>query len=182
MSKTQAEKQRDYRARQKVKSNAPMVTVTPVTVTVTAESNAPTYADVLAPLDVYSPGRWAYLQGRRYEWNQDKQRGVKSYGVIGVVVPGDPAYGEVVGGQCRTCEGEVQQVVKCIKCCAAGTPSPPQAKPHTFADLPSDVQASITKHCAENNNGQRAGSHSRAAMTERSLSYQAMRPDQGAVI
>ncbi len=47
------------------------------------------------------------------------------------------------------------------------------AKP-TFADLPSDVQASIEHMCSENNNGQRAGSHSRAAMTERALHYQAM--------
>jgi len=40
-----------------------------------------------------------------------------------------------------------------------------------FADLPSGVQAEIEKHCAENNNGERAASHSRAAMTERALRY-----------
>lgn len=43
-----------------------------------------------------------------------------------------------------------------------------------FADLPADVQASIERMCAENNNGARAASHSRAAMTERALAYQAM--------
>lgn len=48
-----------------------------------------------------------------------------------------------------------------------------QAAKPTFADLPADVQASIEKMCAENNNGQRADSHSRATMTERALSYQA---------
>ena len=60
---------------------------------------------------------------------------------------------------------------------------PPAPKP-TFDDLPSDVQASIESMCAENNNGQRADSHSRAAMTERALSYQSMfgkRSSQGVV-
>lgn len=38
--------------------------------------------------------------------------------------------------------------------------------------LPADVQAEIEKHCSENNNGERAASHSRAAMTERALAYQ----------
>ncbi len=42
----------------------------------------------------------------------------------------------------------------------------------TFTDLPLDVQHQIEKHCAENNKGERAGSHSRAAMTERALHYQ----------
>ena len=94
--------------------------------------------------------------------------------MIGVVVPGDPAYGEVSEATCRTCGGPVQhpKVVKCLKCCTSGALSAPQAKPHTFSDLPSDVQASINKHCSENNNGERAGSHSRAAMTERALHYQ----------
>jgi hypothetical protein len=51
-----------------------------------------------------------------------------------------------------------------------------------FDDLPSDVQASIEKFCAENNNGERAASHSRQAMTERALDYQRQfgkRPSQG---
>ena len=45
-----------------------------------------------------------------------------------------------------------------------------------------DVQASIEKMCAENNNGDRSASHSRQAMTERALDYQAKmgkRPGQG---
>lgn len=48
-----------------------------------------------------------------------------------------------------------------------------RAKP-TFTDLPTDVQRQIEQHCAESNNGARAGSHSRAAMTERALNYQSM--------
>ena len=36
-------------------------------------------------------------------------------------------------------------------------------------DLPADVVAEIEKMCAENNDGARAASHSRAAMTERAL-------------
>ncbi len=47
-----------------------------------------------------------------------------------------------------------------------------QVKKLTFADLPADVQHQIELHCAENNNGDRAASHSRAAMTERALAYQ----------
>lgn len=52
----------------------------------------------------------------------------------------------------------------------------------TFADLPADVQASIERHCSENNKGERAASHSRAAMTERALAYQdkmGKRPGKG---
>ncbi len=37
--------------------------------------------------------------------------------------------------------------------------------------LPLDVQDEIEKHCSENNNGEREGSHSRQAMTERALAY-----------
>lgn len=51
--------------------------------------------------------------------------------------------------------------------------TPNKGKKPTFADLPADVQASIEKMCAENNNGARAASHSRQAMTERALDYQA---------
>ena len=50
-------------------------------------------------------------------------------------------------------------------------------KKQTFADLPADVQASIETNCAENNNGERAASHSRQAMTERALKYQEQFPD-----
>ncbi|KKN77681.1 hypothetical protein LCGC14_0358070 [marine sediment metagenome] len=174
MSMTQAEKQAAYRAR---KSNK----VTPPIVTSVTEGVLPADS-VLDPLDVYSESRWTYLQSRGYVWFPSLQRGRKSDHTLGVVVPGDPAYEGDGTGQCRTCGGPVQhpKVVKCIKCCTAnskpaiqhdnsacsGSPKP------TFADLPTDVQASIDKHCAENNNGQRAGSHSRAAMTERALHYQ----------
>lgn len=47
-----------------------------------------------------------------------------------------------------------------------------KGKKQTFHDLPTDVQASIEQHCAENNDGERAASHSRATMTERALAYQ----------
>ncbi len=81
---------------------------------------------LVTPLDIYSEQRWAYLQGRGYVWNQDAQRGVRADGVVGVAVPGDPAYGEVSEATCRTCGGPVQhpKVVKCIKCCTTGAPSP----------------------------------------------------------
>ena len=39
--------------------------------------------------------------------------------------------------------------------------------------LPRDVQASIEQHCSESKKGERAASHSRQAMTERALNYQA---------
>ena len=44
---------------------------------------------------------------------------------------------------------------------------------HAPADdsLPADVLAEIEQHCSENNNGERAASHSRQAMTERALHY-----------
>ena len=44
--------------------------------------------------------------------------------------------------------------------------------PGVRADLPADVQASIEKMCSENNNGERAASHTKAIMTERALAYQ----------
>ena len=40
--------------------------------------------------------------------------------------------------------------------------------------LPADVQASIEHHYSENNDGARETTHSRQAMTERALKYQAM--------
>ena len=45
----------------------------------------------------------------------------------------------------------------------------------TFADLPADVQSDIEHFCSENNDGERSGSHSRAAMTERAIHYQRVR-------
>jgi len=44
--------------------------------------------------------------------------------------------------------------------------------PLSITDLPADVQANIERMCSENNDGIRAASHSRAAMTERALAYQ----------
>lgn len=136
MSKTQAEKQRDYRARQKAKNsnahgngNAPVMD----------EGNAPNLTQV-----------------------------------------------------CRCCGGPTQhpKVVKCLKCCTAGqsdmmsqaSAGNTEISPPNFYNLPADVQAGIESQCAENNDGQRSGSHSRAAMTERALRYQGMfgkRPSHG---
>lgn len=50
------------------------------------------------PLSVYSPARWSFLQGRGYVWSPDRQRSVKAETgtpegyMVGVTVPGDPAY------------------------------------------------------------------------------------------
>ena len=48
------------------------------------------------PLDVYSEQRWAFLQSRGHVWDADRQRSTRSgpHGtqIIGVTVPGDPAY------------------------------------------------------------------------------------------
>ena len=56
----------------------------------------------------------------------------------------------------------------------AGRDAPSVTEPgkHTFKDLPVDVQDQIEHYCSENNNGERAASHSRQAMTERALHYQ----------
>ena len=51
------------------------------------------------------------------------------------------------------------------------TPSVAALGKLSFKDLPADVQASIEHYCSEANNGERAGSHNRAAMTERALYY-----------
>jgi len=45
------------------------------------------------PLDVYSEQRWAFLQSRGHVWDADRQRSTRpGPQIIGVVVPGDPAY------------------------------------------------------------------------------------------
>lgn len=57
----------------------------------------------IGPLDIYSPARWSFLQGRGHEWDQDKQRGIRQDArqpngcVVGVTVPGDPAYSRASG-------------------------------------------------------------------------------------
>jgi hypothetical protein len=67
----------------------------------------------------------------------------------------------------RKCDTWDENVTN-IECDA---PSVTGAKNLTFHDLPADVQASIEHYCSENNDGARAGSHSRGAMTERALGY-----------
>ena len=52
----------------------------------------------IGPLDVYSEQRWAYLQSKGYVWDESSRRGVSTVSgtlatiVVGVTVPGDPAY------------------------------------------------------------------------------------------
>lgn len=128
MAKTQAEYQREYRARKKLtqitnapETNAPETNAPSVTKCdhppdmvcgecSAAENKAifpPSPTDDFrvpmsgvgvkeGPLSVYSPERWAYLQIRKYVWSESSQRAYltdsRGCGVIGVVVPGDPAY------------------------------------------------------------------------------------------
>lgn len=83
MAMTSAEKQAAYRAR---KGNA----VTPVTVT-----DGVKVLLVTGPLSVYSEHRWAYLQSLGHVWDESRQRSTRPDGprtVVGVTVPGDPAY------------------------------------------------------------------------------------------
>jgi hypothetical protein len=54
----------------------------------------------VGPLDVYSESRWSYLQSRGHVWDADRQRSFRpaEHGtrVMGVTVPGDPAYDGIV--------------------------------------------------------------------------------------
>ena len=66
----------------------------------TRNSQPVTKQPVTGPLDVYSEQRWAFLQRRGHEWDDDRQRSLRSgpngTTIIGVTVPGDPAYDGVV--------------------------------------------------------------------------------------
>lgn len=128
---------------------------------------------LLNPVDIYSPERWARLEAKGYVFKDG--RGVRPDGNIAVTVPGDPGYGEVKLGVCKCCGKPTQhiKVVKCLACCQAGAVNPSDnTKSETFEDLPADVQQEIEKNCSESNNGARADTHSRHAMTERALDYQ----------
>ena len=49
----------------------------------------------VGPLDIYSEHRWAYLQSRGHTWDAGRQRSTRPAGadvIVGVTVPGDPAY------------------------------------------------------------------------------------------
>lgn len=118
MVMTAAEMQKDYRARQKAKKltesanapqpNAPLTEKESVSAMSAVEALQLTneikemekelHALAIGPLDVYSERRWAFLQSRGHTWDQDRQRSIRQdtsqpngY-VVGVVVPGDPAY------------------------------------------------------------------------------------------
>lgn len=75
----------------------------------------------IAPLDVYSEQRWTYLQSQGYVWYPSLDRGWhKVKKLIGVPVPGDPAYGETGNNQCNSCGKDTghKLVVKCLACCS----------------------------------------------------------------
>lgn len=76
----------------------------------------------IRPLDIYSEQRWKNLQSRGHVWDQDKQRGVRLDGIIGVPVPGDPAYGPT-GNQVCSCGKDTghKLVAKCLACCTGVT-------------------------------------------------------------
>ncbi|MHC4335720.1 MAG: hypothetical protein ACYSUV_18510 [Planctomycetota bacterium] len=84
MAKTAAERMRDSRAR---KRNS----ATGQSATGVAQQPSAT-----GPLDVYSEQRWAFLQSRGHVWDADRRRSFRTAGkegvIMGVTVPGDPAY------------------------------------------------------------------------------------------
>ena len=129
MAKTQAEYQREYRARKKLTqiTNAPETNA--------PETNAPSVTKCDHPPDMVCG-----------ECSAAENKAIFPPGVtdeiIGVTPPIDPA---------------------CYD---------PSVLDPTPDDLPADVVAEIERMCSENNNGDRANSHSRAAMTERALHYQ----------
>ena len=77
---------------------------------------------VTEPLAVYSQRHWDYLQSRGYTWDVGRQRAtriVRDQVQIGVVVPGDPAYGPNGDNTCIECGKPTghRLVVKCGPCC-----------------------------------------------------------------
>ena len=88
MPKTQAQRAREYRQRKRD-------VVTDSNVTTVTETVTPNVTD-MGPLDVYSEHRWQYLQSRGHKWDSALCRSVRPDGVVGVTVPGDPAYDGVV--------------------------------------------------------------------------------------
>lgn len=80
MAKTSAERMRQSRDRQRNSA-------TPPSATDVAQQPSAT-----GPLDVYSVARWAYLQDGGHVWVEQRGRSGRPDGLIGVTVPGDPAY------------------------------------------------------------------------------------------
>ena len=102
MSKTQAEYQKAYRKRKKLtrktnapETNAPSLQPDPPCVETVPESSESTAAPAVGPLDVYSEQRWSFLQSKGYKWDESWGMAVGGSGcglIMGVTVPGDPAY------------------------------------------------------------------------------------------
>jgi hypothetical protein len=120
MAKTDAERAREYRRR---KRDASIVTdlrklvdnsvtkrdeavtqperdALSVTHPNTIDSSTSSLTINIGPLDVYSESRWSYLQSRGHVWDAARQRSFRpaEHGtrVMGVTVPGDPAYDGIV--------------------------------------------------------------------------------------
>ena len=75
--------------------------------------------------------------------------------------------------QCKQCQKEFESKTAAAEFCSGACRAQTARSRAQMKDLPIDVQAAIEKHCAENNGGARDASHSRQAMTERALKYQA---------
>lgn len=110
-------------------------------------------APCVTPLDVYSEHRWTRLQSQGWKWGKDG----KVVSPDGEIMDPEPIFGDPAYQGVNATVG----IVKIANPAAC-----------TFTDLPLDIQQQINKHCSEANQGQRAGTHSRAAMTERALHYQ----------
>lgn len=74
--------------------------------------------------------------------------------------------------KCKQCQKEFEAKTAAAEFCSGACRAQTARSRAQMSGLPADVQASIEKMCAENNNGARAASHSRAAMMERALHYQ----------
>ena len=84
--------------------------------------------------------------------------------------------------QCKQCYKEFEAKTSAAEFCSGACRAQTARIRAQMSELPADVQNSIEKMCSENNNGDRAASHSRQAMTERALDYQAKmgnRPGKG---
>ena len=118
MAKTAAERAKKYRLHKAEAMQAEQrhESVTAVNEPVTAEirdesvtetkCDAPSLmgavpGDPIGPLDIYSEQRWSYLQSMGHVWDADRQRSTRPAKsnecavdgeIIGVTVPGDPAY------------------------------------------------------------------------------------------
>ena len=76
--------------------------------------------------------------------------------------------------QCKQCDQEFEPQRSTAVYCSAKCRVYAKRNTVSVTALPADVVAEIERLCAENNNGARAASHSRAVMTERATRYHRM--------